>query len=212
MNSAVIISSGTIIDYKTAKNITESCDMIICADGGAEHCEKIGICPNVIIGDFDSIKPSTLEKYRELDTKIIHLEDDKDETDTQLAVEYAVENGVKEIKFLGCIGTRFDHTFANVSMLIWLMERGIRGVIMNENNDIHVIDRYIKLDGEVGDKISLLPISPKIDGIFTTGLKYALENGELFYNSPRGISNEFISTSAEIVIRDGMLLVIKSKD
>lgn len=210
--NAVIIANGTIDDYSKAKEYLMSSDLIICADGGTNHVINMGLVPHAIIGDADSIDKECLNGLKAKGVETITYPTDKDETDTQLAVEYAVNRGAREITMLGCIGTRFDHSFGNVAILIWLMKRGIRGKIVNFYNEIHVIDRYIILEGKPGEKLSLLPITPNITGIFTKGLKYELQDGELFYDKPRGMSNEFISDSAEVVIRDGMLMVIKAKD
>ncbi|MGE5329051.1 MAG: thiamine diphosphokinase [Deltaproteobacteria bacterium] len=208
----IIISNGTIEDYDAVTEIIKPDDYIICADGGALHARKLGIVPNVLIGDGDSIDQETLKYYESKGVTILSYPKEKDQTDTQLAVEYAYQQGSKEMVLFGCIGTRFDHTFGNVAMLIWLMKRGVRGVIVNKHNEVHVIDRYIVLEGKPGDRLSLLPITPKINGIFTTGLKYALQDGELVYDQPMGISNEFIANEAQVVIRDGMLMVVKSRD
>lgn len=209
---AVIIANGTIEDYDYIAGIIKEDDYIVCADGGALHAKNLGIIPNALIGDGDSIDEETLKYYQTKGVEIINYPKEKDQTDTQLAVEYAFGQNVREMIFLGCMGTRFDHTFGNVAMLIWLMKRGVRGVIINKYNEIHVLDRYILLEGKPGDRISLLPITDRIDGIFTTGLKYVLENGELVHDQTRGISNEFVSDEAQIVIRDGMLMVVKSRD
>ncbi|MGE5474864.1 MAG: thiamine diphosphokinase [Ignavibacteriales bacterium] len=206
---SVIISNGVIEDYKAIAEMIKEDDYIVCADGGSMHARKLGLVPNLIIGDCDSIDQETLDYYESKGVKIETHPRDKDQTDTQLAVERAYEMGGREMLLIGCTGTRFDHTFGNVAMLIWLMKRGVRGIIVNKHNEIHVLDRYILLEGKPGDRLSLLPITPKIDGIFTTGLKFALENGELVYDQPRGMSNEFIADQAQIVIRDGMLMVVK---
>jgi len=210
---SVIISNGTIEDYEAIAKIIKEDDYIVCADGGSMHAKKLGLTPDIIIGDCDSIDQETLKYYEAKGVKVNTYPRDKDQTDTQLAVEHAYElGGSREMLLIGCTGTRFDHTFGNVGMLIWLMKRGVRGVIINKHNEIHVLDRYIMLEGEPGDRISLLPITPKINGIHTTGLKYALEDAELVYDQPRGISNEFISSEVQIVIRDGMLMVVKYRD
>lgn len=210
---AVIISNGTIEDYDAINEIIKEDDYIVCADGGGFHARNLGIIPNVLIGDGDSIDDETLKYFESKGVTILSYPKEKDQTDTQLAVEYACQQqGIREMILVGCIGTRFDHTYGNVAMLIWLMKRGIRGIIVNKYNEVHVIDRYIMLEGNPGDRLSLLPITSKINGIFTTGLKYELQDGELVYDQPRGMSNEFIATEAQIVIREGMLMVVKSRD
>ncbi len=209
---AIILSNGVAVDHEYIKSMVSEADMLICADGGARHAYSMGLTPNLLIGDIDSVSKELLNYFEDKKVEIITYPCEKDETDTQLAVEYAVDKGAKEIVLVGCTGCRFDHTFANISLLIWLMKRGIRGKIIDSNNEINVIDRYIRLYGNKGDKISLLSITPKVTGIFTKGLKYVLEDGELCYDKPKGVSNEMTSSQAEIVIRDGMLLVIKSWD
>ena len=209
---SVIISNGTIEDYEAIAEIIKEDDYIVCADGGSMHAKKLGLTPDIIIGDCDSIDQETLKYYEAKGVKVNTYPRDKDQTDTQLAVEHAYELGGREMILIGCTGTRFDHTFGNVGMLIWLMKRGVRGIIINKHNEIHVLDRYIMLEGKPGDRVSLLPITPKINGIHTTGLKYALEDAELVYDQPKGISNEFVSNEAQIVIRDGMLMVVKYRD
>lgn len=209
---AIILSNGEVVEHEYIKSMLSEADILICADGGARHAYSMGLTPNVLIGDIDSVSKELLNYFDDKNVEIITYPCEKDETDTQLAVEYAVNNGVKEIVLVGCTGGRFDHTFANISLLIWLMKRGIRGTIIDSNNEIYVIDRYIKLSGNKGDKVSLLSITPKVTGVFTKGLKYVLEDGELCYDKPIGISNEMTSSQAEVVIRDGMLLVTKSWD
>lgn len=209
---AAIISNGRIEDCTLLASALSKADIVICADGGARHAVKIGIIPDVLIGDLDSINKDTLEGFNKKNIKVLTYPQEKDQTDTQLAVEYAVKIGAKEIILLGCIGSRFDHTLANVSLLIWLLKRGIKGVMIDSNNEIHIMDRYLEIYGEAGEKLSLLPVTPKVKGVVTKGLKYSLNDGELRFETPIGVSNEFVSPRAEIVIKEGILLVIKSRD
>ncbi len=209
---ALIISNGQILDDHFYENLIAESDLIICADGGAKHAERMGIIPDVLLGDLDSIGQHCFNNVKNANIKYIQYSTDKDKTDTQLAVEFAIEKGCKEIFLIGSLGTRFDHSFANVSLLKYILDQGAMGTVINEHNEIHTIDSYIKLQGKIGDIISLLPITKIVEGISTTGLQYALQNAQMTFGVPNGVSNVFSEEEAEIHIQRGLLLVIKARE
>ena len=209
---ACIVSNGTIKDYTFYRPIISQYDLIICADGGLIHLENMGITAHIAIGDFDSINEDTYEKLIKSKIEIKKYPVKKDKTDTELAVEYALDKGCNEILLVAALGSRFDHSFANVSLLKYIMERGSKGIILNKNNEIHLINDRIKLSGKAGDKLSLIPITQKVCGITTKGLYYTLKDAEIVFGSSYGISNEFVEEEAFISIKDGLLLVIKAHD
>jgi thiamine pyrophosphokinase len=209
---ACIVSHGEIRDYEYIRSIVESCDLIVCADGGAEHVIKCGLLPDVVIGDLDSIEKNILEKLINSKCRVIQHPRDKDYTDTQLAINYAIEAGAIDIILLGCTGDRLDHSLANIFILFKLIEFDINVRIINEKNTVYIIKDEIKLKGSIGDLISLLPIGGDVGGIYTKGLKYKLEGKNIAMGDPLGISNVFISEDIEINIKSGYLLVIKAKD
>ena len=209
---AAILSNGRVVDYEYTKSIISQTYMFVCADGGGFHAAKMGLVPNALIGDFDSLDEKVIKDFEEKGTRVFRYKPDKDQTDTQLAVEYAVEKGANEVIFLGCSGSRIDHTYANISLLIWLMNKGIKGVMIDEYNEIVVTDRYVKISGKTGDLVSLLAITPRVSGVRTNGLKYGLEDGILRYDNTLGISNEFLAEDAEIWVKEGTLMVIKARD
>ncbi len=209
---ALIISNGEIMDYRFYEDLIVESDLIICADGGAKHADKMGIIPNVVLGDFDSIGHDCFNNVKNTNIKYIQYSTDKDKTDTQLGVEYAIENGCNEIVLIGSLGTRFDHSFANISLLKYIIDRGAIGTVLNEHNEIHIIRDYIKLKGKIGDIISLLPITKNVEGISTIGLRYALQNAQMILGMPNGVSNVLIEEEAKIHIKSGLLLVIKARD
>ncbi len=209
---AWIISNGSITDYNFYKNLFSPSDLIICADGGAMHAEKMGIIPHILIGDMDSIEQCNLNAMQSKHTKRLQYPAGKDQTDTQLAVEYAIGKGCKEIVLIGSLGSRFDHSFANISLLKLILDHGINGMILNEHNEIYLINHRIRIKGKAGDILSLLPVSECVDGITTTGLQYALQDAQMTFGLPYGVSNVFTRTEAEISIKQGSLLVIKARD
>ena len=198
---AVIITGGEIRDYEYTKLLIHKNDTIICADSGYDHAIKMNLSPSVLIGDLDSIKGSVKE-----DLKIIKYPTDKNFTDTELALQYAKEENFENILILGAIGTRFDHTIAN----ILLLTQFTNAIILNENNKVQV-GTDITLEEEVGTIVSLIPIS-KCVGIYTKNLKYQLVNATMEIGHSLGISNVMISSVANITVSSGAMLVVVAND
>lgn len=210
--SAVIICNGSIIDYSYYKKYFRNAPFIICADGGARHLKMLGVKPDILLGDFDSISNEDLDYYKSLGVELLKYPPEKDMTDTDIAVSTAVDLGYKDIIIIGGMGTRFDHSLANVFLLKGMLDIGIRGCVVNEYNEIYLIDDKIKIDSEIGFKLSLIPISETVEGITSTGLYYQLNGDTIKIGESRGVSNEFAAGTSEISIKSGLLLVIKSKD
>lgn len=207
-----VISNGTIYDISYIKKEIIDCDLIICADGGTNNAYKMNITPNLIIGDLDSVNKDILCYYKEKGVNIERYPTIKDMTDTQIATKKALELGASEIVFIAVIGSRFDHTYANLSLLLFLLKRNIKGVIINEKNEIYLINDSIELTGKIGDILSLIPYSSNVNGIYTEGLQYALSGNNMSLELPYGVSNVFIKNTVRIKIQSGLLLVIKSRD
>ena len=210
--SAIIICNGSIIDYSYYKKYFRNAPFIICADGGARHLKMLGVKPDILLGDFDSISNEDLDYYKSLGVELLKYPPEKDMTDTDIAVSTAVDLGYKDIIIIGGMGTRFDHSLANVFLLKGMLDIGIRGCVINEYNEIYLIDDKIKIDSEIGFKLSLIPISETVEGITSTGLYYQLNEDTIKMGESRGVSNEFAADTSEISIKSGLLLVIKSKD
>ncbi|MCX7748119.1 MAG: thiamine diphosphokinase [Clostridia bacterium] len=209
---ALIISNGAITNYSFYYTYLKSASLVICSDGGARHARKFGIKPDVLLGDFDSVEKEDLNYYKGLGVEIVKYQKEKDLTDTEIAVNLALERGFKSIFLIGCLGSRFDHSMANVMLLKSMLLKGCEARIINENNEIALIKDHITLKRGHNEKVTLIPISEKVQGVTTKGLYYSLDNETLLIGSTRGVSNEFISDHAEISIQEGLMLVIKSRD
>lgn len=208
---AAVVSSGDIKDYGYLKGILSECTMIVCADGGAAHVNRCGMTPDAVVGDLDSIDSKTYEGLKN-SCIIEKYPREKDYTDTQLAIEYAIRNGADDILLLGCTGERLDHTLANILLLIHLLKRNVNACLINEKNTIFAVKDHIVIGGNPGDLLSLVPVIEDAKGIFTSGLKYALVDGIIQAGEPLGISNVFVEKQAEIRLSSGYLLIIKSRD
>jgi thiamine pyrophosphokinase len=93
-----------------------------------------------------------------------------------------------------------------------LLDVGIKGKIIDEHNEIVLINDSISLEREEGVRLSLVPLTEKVTGVTTKGLRYPLENATMEISSTLGVSNEFKEDTATVSITGGLLLVIKSRD
>lgn len=194
---AVIIGNGSISDYAYIKTRLRDDDYIICADGGLKHIQKLDVNPDVAIGDFDSgEKPDDIMVYQ--------YPADKDFTDGELAVDYALKSGFDEILLIAMTGTRLDHTITNIFQLA--KSKGIS--LVDDKNEIFVIKDTLELESRKGKTLSIIPVYSDLEGISATGLLYPLENGTLYFGQGRGNSNVITDDKCTISVKRGMGVVI----
>lgn len=208
---AAILCNGTIRDYEYCKQLLIKADTIICADGGTGHAYKMGIIPDVIIGDLDSAKEEYIAHFKTLNVPINKYKAQKDETDTEICLLYAMEKH-DEIWLLGATGSRLDHTLANISIMSAAVDRGIKACMIDENHEIYVIKDSIELTGQKGDIISLLPLSGKVEGITIRGVGYPLTDAVMEIGHPYGVSNVFEENTVQLSIKTGYMIVMKTKE
>ena len=201
---AVVISAGEIKDTDYIKTFIHEGDFIICADGGLKHAGNLGVTPNLTVGDFDSWQG-------EIKGEVIKFNPEKDYTDTHIAVNEALRRGADEIIILGGSGTRLDHTVSNIGLLEYIAKRGAKGQLINETNIITVITKDTEFEGEKGEYISLIPIG-QVRGVTLENLKYPLNNATLDFEESLAVSNEFIGKTATVRLKEGSLIVFRSRD
>ena len=208
-----IILNGEIQNYKFIKTIIdkEKYDYIICADGGANHTYNMGITPNYIIGDLDSLKTDLISYYKRNGVKFEEFPSKKNETDAEICIYLARKLKAKQIDFLGALGGRVDHTLANIYLLNYVKEMDIIPRIFSENEEIHIaIDEEIIIEGKAGDTISVIPIKGDAEGVTLKNLEYPLTDYHMKYSIPLGISNVMKGDCCKIRVKHGALLVIKN--
>lgn len=214
MKRCFIITAFLNGNIKYDLNINEN-DFIICADGGYKFAKQAGITPNLIIGDFDSFNDNPPQNIQTLTYPT-----EKDDTDTMLCVKYAIEKEYEDICIVGGMGGRLDHTISNLQSMAWAIEFWNTNHIKNkkismrdcQNHVMLIMNDSIKLYGYPKEKISLISYSEKCTNITTKNLKWELSNAELTNSFPLGISNEFSAYECDISVKEGKLLIIKSKD
>lgn len=208
---AVIIANGYIKDYDFYRAIVAPSDFIVCANGGARIAVALGLRPQVVIGDLDSIDDSLQARLQEEGCQLIVHPARKDETDAELAIKYALAQGAQEILILAALGGRLDHALANVLLLAMPDLEGIRARIVDERNEVLLARDEITIEGRVGDLVSLLPLTGDVTGIYTEGLEYALQDGFLRLGLARGISNVMTAPKAKVRVEppgNNLLLAI----
>lgn len=207
-----LIASGNFNDLKKFKMILSKMDYIICADGGANNLNKLGIKPDLIVGDLDSIDETTLKFFKEENIEFLKFPKAKNSTDSELCVDIAIDKKPKEIYMFGFTGTRLDHTLANINLLKKINNNNIIGFIIDDNNKITISNKDIKINYESEYKYISF-ISLKESSIITLkGFKYPLKDYILKQDSTICVSNEFDDEKAQIDLKDGLILIIKSKD
>jgi thiamine pyrophosphokinase len=182
---------------------------IICADSGARHLYPLGIIPDVIIGDMDSLSQEMQNYFDGKGSRFVRYPEAKDETDTQLALEYACDLAPEKIYVFGAFGSRIDHVTANISLLLLGAKRGIPVTLVDEWCEAFVVSQKFAIAGKIGQTISLLPLSDKVTGITLEGFEYPLKNGVMEIGKPYGISNRLTATKSIISVMTGHLLVIR---
>ena len=180
----------------------DSGDLVIAADGGLRHAQALGLTPDVILGDFDSLG------YVPRGAAVFAVE--KDDTDAMLAIRHGLEQGLRRFVIYGGLdGSRLDHTLANFQSLQYLAEHDAAGYLVGERY-LATVARKETLSFAAGAEgiLSVFCLGADAEGIRLTGLKYPLEDGTLTSGFPLGVSNHFVGEKAEISVKNGSLLVL----
>ena len=199
MGRCVIFCAGGF--EKLARPIQKD-DYILAADGGLAHLQKLGIEPNGILGDFDSLG------YVPQNSQVFPVE--KDDTDSMLAVRKGLELGYKEFILYGALdGPRLDHTIANLQTLLFLESQGAKGTLVGLRYLITTVKNgVLKLPLAQEGIVSVFCLGEKARGVTIRGLKYGLENGQLDSSFPLGVSNHFVGKESSVAVEEGTLIVM----
>ncbi len=175
--------------------------VVIAADGGFRHTESLGICPDAILGDFDSLG------YTPQQANVFPVE--KDDTDAMLAVRRGLSMGCKRFLIYGSVdGPRLDHTVANFQTLQYLADRGAWGYLVGRDYLITVLKGgSLRFSADAEGIVSVFCLGSDATGVDIQGLHYPLENGTLTAGFPLGVSNHFEGKPGSISVKNGSLLI-----
>ncbi|MDI6767946.1 MAG: thiamine diphosphokinase [Bacteroidota bacterium] len=201
---ALIIANGILPHPDFVRALVKFAKLIVCSDGGANHAHALGIKPNVIIGDFDSIIPSTKIFFQ--DVIQVHLED-QHSTDLEKAIQLCIDRKITSLDIVGAFGDRIDHTAGSLGCFKKFGKQ-IRIRMLDSVGEVTLIQHEIHLNMKQGEKFSLIPLERCI-GVSTKNLKYELDHGTLELGVQEGISNEALSRTVSIRVDDGTLLLYR---
>jgi thiamine pyrophosphokinase len=202
----IIFANGQLPNLEKARALLHDDDFIIAADGGTRHALALGLMPNVIVGDLDSL-PSDFEPST-FNGEIVLYPKDKNETDLELAIQHALTLKPEQIIILAALGGRLDQTLGNIALISNLQPSTCNLQLNDGLEEVFFCRDHVEINGNSGDTVSLIPWQGEVAGIVTTGLKWRLQNETLYPNKTRGISNELIDDSASIQINSGLLLIV----
>ncbi|HHW14212.1 MAG TPA: thiamine diphosphokinase [Firmicutes bacterium] len=215
--------SGTALEV----DLLRRAEMVIAADGGVRYAWVAGRRADVAVGDWDSLERESCGKEalgmnREAllaGSRVVSVPREKDETDLELALREALRSGCRELVFLGALGGRLDQTLANVQLLVEAVLHGVRASIVDgprrvyalsggDNDERGTACAELEVEGQPGEYLSLLAVTPVVSGVWAEGVKYPLRGEDLHFGRTRGISNEFLDERARVQVGKGVLLVV----
>lgn len=212
---ALIVADGDVPPRPEVERLLGGApQLVIAADGGALKAQAIDFAPSVVVGDADSLDPAQVEQLRAAGTEVVIHPTDKDESDTELALNEALNRGATRVVIIGAFGgKRLEHTLANILLLASerLMGRDI--CLADGASTLRVMHNgeTLEIQGAPSDYVSLLPLTWRVVGVTTDGLRYALGNEMLEQGPARGLSNELTAGTATIEIGEGRLAVVHTR-
>lgn len=227
---AAMIAGGFVEDGFTLNYIREQkFDRLYAVDRGLEFFYRTGLEPDYVVGDFDSVELRVLEAARKAwkagtsggkAVEWVVLDPVKDDTDTEHALDMALDEGCKEIHFLGATGSRLDHVLGNIQLLGRCLRLGVKGYLVDQHNRLQLAAGETRLsrEGQFGKYVSLIPYTPRVTGLSLTGFQYPLKEHTMscFYLEDAapisGISNEIVEQEACIALKSGILILVESRD
>ncbi len=207
----LLVASGSIRDLDLLKSYYNKVDYCIAVDGGMNYCKNAGIVPDLVIGDLDSIDREVLSYIEDLNIEIFKYPVEKNATDLEIAADYLLEKNFNKIYLAGVVGSRWDHSLANILLLNKLKDRNADGIIVNNKNTMCLVDDYMEIR-DSKNYISLVPSSDEGIEVSLEGFKYPLDRFSVDYGSTRCVSNELDGEVGIIRVHKGRAFVVTSED
>lgn len=218
MKTCLIVTGGKL-DLAFARSFIEGkvFHRIIAVDGGLAAAEELGLVPDYVVGDFDTVDSEVTERFRRFPFIVWEPhKPEKNETDTELARSRALTLGCERIVFLGATGGRLDHMLCNIHTLYGCLQSGVEAWLIDPQNRIRLLDgpHTFSRDALWGKYVSFLPYTEEVTGITLTGFRYPLSDKDIRRGEEVGlcISNEVTAEEARISFRDGVLICVESRD
>lgn len=206
----IIVAAG---DMTVSEIPAREEDLVIAVDGGLDYCSLLGVEPDLVLGDFDSVGEDRAGQIafweKQCPERVIRLQCEKDDTDTLMAIKVALERGCDHFLIYGATGGRLEHTIANIQSLLYLKHHGAVGYLMDGTGMIFVLeDEEVRFQASMEGYLSLFALGKEAAGVDISGMKYPLSDALITNDFPIGISNEFTGQEAAVRVRSGQLLGI----
>jgi thiamine pyrophosphokinase len=210
MSRIVIFANGNLTEPDRLRRRLRPTDRIFCADGGTVHALALGLTPELIIGDFDSLPPDLVAEMEAAGVSFQRHPARKDQTDLELAFQTAVAEGVDEILLVTALGGRLDQMLANIFLLARPEYASVRLTLVDGSQSATVLGSHqtLTLTGQQGDTLSLVPLTPTVQQVNLSGVEWPLVEATLTFGSTWSISNAFTNPQATVQIGEGMVLVV----
>lgn len=208
-------AKGFIADHSFDKTLFIACD------SGFESCQLIGVSPDIIVGDFDSVSDEGFSDIEKSGAEIVKLNPIKDDTDTEAALLIAFKRtkDIDEIYIIGGTGARIDHTLGNINLLGLGLKHDREVILVDDRNYIQMLAPGWTLElekdgkfGQFGKYVSVFPYGGIAAGVTMKGFKYPLHRATLEGFNTLTVSNEIVEDFASIHVAEGYLIVCESRD
>jgi thiamine pyrophosphokinase len=207
MRAVVVAGSEISVDLDSCG--LAAADLLVAVDGGADALARVGVTPALLVGDLDSVTADTRQALESRGVEVVLLPVAKDETDLEAALRLIVARGADDITVYGALGgPRLDHLLGNVMLLAapWLTRAAVR--LVDHRHEMFLVRREAEVAGELGDLVSLIPLTSVVDEVRTQGLLYPLVGETLTRSETRSVSNQMTGPLARVTHGEGDLLLI----
>lgn len=207
---AIVFANGLLNALDEIQLIRQPGDLLVAADGGSRHLQALGLVPDILIGDLDSLDEAGLAELQAAGVEVIHYPARKDFTDLELALRLSLARGAKQVLVYGALGARWDQTLANLLLPAAAELESCHIALIDGPQEIRLVRAGETLDvrGRPGDTFSLIPLQGDARGVSTRGLEYPLNNETLYFGATRGISNVLLAEAAVVSLQEGLLLSV----
>jgi len=182
-------------------------DLVIAADGGIRLLWRLGVEPDLTLGDFDSLG------FTPEGENIVRHPPEKDDTDMLLAVREGIARGYRVFSIVGGLGGRLGHTLANIQTLLFIANAGGIGFLHGDGTVVTAVkDGRLRFPAGRRGLVSVFSAGERAEGVSERGLKYRLDDALLTNDRPLGVSNEFTGKEAEVTVKNGALVIVWAED
>lgn len=207
----LVITNGSYGDLDWYRRRAGQFKRTVCADGGAGRARELGIIPDWIVGDMDSISEHDRRFMEEAGVSFELHPPEKDSTDTQIALELVERQGGRDIVVWGGTGSRLDHNLSNILSALSFIERGVDIVFDSPDLTVYYVKKQLVVPGLPGDTVSLIALDGRVSGVDLSGFKYPLDKATLEINWQWAVSNIITGESPVVRLDSGILAVFHYK-